>query len=57
MTLSRRVFVSLAGFVPLFRWIAPTEAAVPPAQERPDDLVVVKGWVLRRDDLERLPLA
>jgi hypothetical protein len=57
MTLSRRVFVSLAGFTPLFRWIAPTGAAVPPAQERPDDLVVVKGWVLRRDDLERLPLA
>lgn len=57
MTLSRRVFLSLAGFVPLFRWIAPTEAAAPPALERPDDLVVMKGWVLRRDDLEHLLLS
>lgn len=57
MTLSRRVFLSLAGFGSLFRWIAPTQAAVLPALERPDELVVVKGWVLRRDDLEHLPLS
>ncbi len=57
MTLSRRVFLSLAGCASLFRWIPATEAAPPPVQQQADDLVVVKGWVLRRDDLERMSLS
>jgi hypothetical protein len=56
MALSRRVFLYLTGFVSVLGWLAPTApAASAPALERPDDLVVVKGWVLRRNDLKQLP--
>lgn len=56
MLLSRRFFLSLPGVVALFGWrpVAGRAAAATLA-ERPDGLVVVNGWVLRRDDLERLP--
>jgi hypothetical protein len=59
MALSRRVFLTLVGFLPLAAWRAEarpgTAAAGPPQPEKEaTGLVVVDGWVLRRDDLSRL---
>lgn len=59
MALSRRVFLTLVGFLPLAAWraeagplMADPDAAAPP---QPDaGIVVVGGWVLRRDDVSRL---
>ena len=59
MALSRRVFLTLVGFLPLAAWraearpaTADADAAAPP---QPDaGIVVVGGWVLRHDDLARL---
>lgn len=52
------MFLSLAGLVPLFGRLPGAEAATPPATPRlPGNLVVVKGWVLTRDDLDHLPSA
>jgi hypothetical protein len=57
MSLSRRVFLSWAGLIPLFGWSPVTPVAARGAAERLDDLIVVKGWVLTRDDLEHLASA
>jgi hypothetical protein len=59
MALSRRVFLTLVGFLPLAAWRAEAHpgiaAAGPPQPEKEAaGLVVVDGWVLRRDDLSRL---
>jgi hypothetical protein len=59
MALSRRVFLTFVGFLPLAAW----RAAARPAMADPDavaprqpdaGVVVVGGWVLRHDDLARL---
>lgn len=55
MALSRRVFLYLVGAVSVFGWKTPVLRALPAPLA--DDLVVVNGWVLRRDDLEHLPRA
>ena len=59
MALSRRVFLTLVGFLPLAAWraaarpaMADADAAAPPQSDA--GVVVVGGWVLRHDDLARL---
>jgi len=53
--LSRRVFLSIFGFAPVFS-IPFARAAVKAGAEPPpnDRLVVVRGWVLREDDLNHI---
>jgi hypothetical protein len=55
VALSRRVFLYFVGAISVFGWKAPVSTALPALA--PDDLVVVKGWILRREDLEHLPRA
>ena len=53
---SRRLFLSCLGFATLFAARLTRSAAAAEAGPGEDSrLVVVRGWVLRRDDLDRLP--
>jgi hypothetical protein len=55
MAFSRRVFLSLIGLLPLLAVRRGRAADANQAQAAVgDDLVVVRGWVLRRDDLDQL---
>ena len=52
---SRRVFLSFVGFASLFATRVARSAAVEAVERPPDSsLVVVRGWVLRRDDLDQI---
>jgi hypothetical protein len=54
--LSRRTFLQLLEFAAAalaFRPLAAVASSLPTAS--PADLVIVNGWVLRRDDLAALP--
>jgi hypothetical protein len=53
---SRRVFLTLLGFAATFGSRAGAVSAMEAVATRPDnELVVVRGWVLRRDEIDRLP--
>jgi hypothetical protein len=55
MALSRRVFLSLIGLIPFFAVrLGRASGAGEDVPAANDDIVVVRGWVLRRDDLDRL---
>jgi hypothetical protein len=58
MAISRRLFLAIVGCLPLMA-IRPARAyksySVAPAAG--DEVVVYRGWILRRDDLPRLPPA
>ena len=53
MAFTRRVFLSLLGIMPLFATpIGRASASILRASGAPRGLVVVNGWVLRREDLD-----
>ena len=55
MKFSRRTLLWLLGLAPLFRVRLVEASDSGSDQPMPrDELVVVRGWVLRRDDLRRL---
>ena len=55
MALSRRVFLSLICLIPFFAVrLGRASGADADAPAAGEDIVVVRGWVLRRDDLDRL---
>jgi hypothetical protein len=58
MAISRRLFLALVGCLPLLA-IRPARADKPylAAPAAGDEVVVYRGWILRRDDLPRLPPA
>jgi hypothetical protein len=55
MAFSRRIFLSFIGLLPfsLIR-IGQASEAPPTAAAAADEIVVVKGWVLRRSDIAEL---
>jgi hypothetical protein len=59
IALTRRVFLSLIAAASVLRLPAVGRAAerLPAPLAHGDELVVVRGWVLRRDDLDRMPSA
>jgi hypothetical protein len=58
MTISRRLFLAIVGCLPLMA-VRHARAEKPylAAPAAGDEIVVYRGWILRRDDLPRLPPA
>jgi hypothetical protein len=55
---SRREFLALAGMLPLVPVLGMGEAGtVQPAHAADGEILMRKGWILRRDDLRRLAIA
>jgi hypothetical protein len=56
LAFSRRVFLSLAGFAAFFAGRGAVRSALAAAAPEPESgVTVVRGWVVRRDELHLLP--